>query len=78
MKSLEDNHVKTVEQAEELSKKYGQSRKGKSSPQKSGKKPQYHFETREAPEGMSQTEAIAKELAEAEAEDKAKEERDDS
>ena len=78
LKSLEDNHVKTVEQAEELSKKYGQSRKGKSSPQKSGKKPQYHFETREAPEGMSQTEAIAKELAEAEAEDKAKEERDDS
>ena len=78
LKSLENNHVKTVEQAEELSKKYGQSRKGKSSPQKSGKKPQYHFETREAPEGMSQTEAIAKELAEAEAEDKAKEERDDS
>ena len=78
LKSLEDNHVKTVEQAEELSKKYGQSRKGKSSPQKSGKKPQYHFETRAVPEGMSQTEAIAKELAEAEAEDKAKEERDDS
>lgn len=78
LKSLEDNHVKTVEQAEELSKKYGQSRKGKSYPQKSGKKPQYHFETRKAPEGMSQTEAIAKELAEAEAEDRAKEaKRDD-
>ena len=77
LKSLENNHVKTVEQAEKLSKKYGQSRKGKSSPKKAGKKPQYHFETRKAPDGMSQTEAIAKELAEAEAEDRAKEERDD-
>ena len=78
LKSLEDNHVKTVKQAEKLSKKYGQNRKsGKSSPRKTGKKPQYHFETRKAPEGMSQTEAIAKELAEAEAEDRAKEERDD-
>lgn len=77
LKSLEDNHVKTVEQAEKLSKKYGQSRKGKSSPKKAGKKPQYHFEIRKAPDGMSQTEAIAKELAEAEAEDRAKEERDD-
>lgn len=79
LKSLEDNHVKTVKQAEKLSKKYGQNRKsGKSSPRKTGKKPQYHFETRKAPEGMSQTEAIAKELAEAEAEDRAKEaKRDD-
>ena len=77
LKSLENNHVKTVEQAEKLSKKYGQSRKGKSSPKKAGKKPQYHFEIRKAPDGMSQTEAIAKELAEAEAEDRAKEERDD-
>lgn len=77
LKSLENNHVKTVEQAEKLSKKYGQSRKGKSSPKKAGKKPQYHFENRKAPDGMSQTEAIAKELAEAEAEDRAKEERDD-
>ena len=77
LKSLENNHVKTVEQAEKLSKKYGQSRKDKSSPKKAGKKPQYHFETRKAPDGMSQTEAIAKELAEAEAEDRAKEERDD-
>ena len=78
LKSLEDNHVKTVEQAEKLSKKYGQSRKGKSSHKKAGKKPQYHFETRKAPDGMSQTEAIAKELAEAEAEDRAKEaKRDD-
>lgn len=77
LKSLENNHVKTVEQAEKLSKKYGQSRKGKSSPKKASKKPQYHFETRKAPDGMSQTEAIAKELAEAEAEDRAKEERDD-
>ena len=78
LKSLEDNHVKTVEQAEKLSKKYGQNRKsGKSSPKKAGKKPQYHFETRKVPDGMSQTEAIAKELAEAEAEDRAKEERDD-
>lgn len=78
LKSLEDNHVKTVEQAEKLSKKYGQSRKGKSSPKKAGKKPQYHFETRKAPDGMSQTEAIAKELAEAEAEDRSKEaKRDD-
>lgn len=77
LKSLENNHVKTVEQAEKLSKKYGQSRKGKSSPKKAGKKPQYHFETRKAPDGMSQTEAIAKELAEEEAEDRAKEERDD-
>ena len=78
LKSLEDNHVKTVEQAEKLSKKYGQSRKGKSSPKKAGKKPQYHFKTRKAPDGMSQTEAIAKELAEAEAEDRAKEaKRDD-
>lgn len=34
LKSLEDNHVKTVEQAENLSKKYGQSRRGKSSPKK--------------------------------------------
>lgn len=78
LKSLEDNHVKTVEQAEKLSKKYGQSRRGKSSPKKAGKKQQYHFETRKAPDGMSQTEAIAKELAEAEAEDRAKEaKRDD-
>lgn len=78
LKSLEDNHVKTVEQAEKLSKKYGQSRKGKSSPKKAGKKQQYHFETHEAPEGMSQDEFFAKELAEIEAEDKAKEaKRDD-
>lgn len=78
LKSLEDNHVKTVEQAEKLSEKYGQSRKGKSSPKKAGKKPQYHFKTRKAPDGMSQTEAIAKELAEAEAEDREKEaKRDD-
>lgn len=78
LKSLEDNHVKTVEQAEKLSKKYGHSRKGKSSPKKAGKKPQYHFETRKAPEGMSQDEFFAKELAEIEAEDKAKEaKRDD-
>ena len=79
LKSLEDNHVKTVEQAEKLSKKYGQSRKGKSTPKKAGKKQQYHFETHEAPEGMSQDEFFAKELAEIEAEDKAKEaKRDDS
>lgn len=78
LKSLENNHVKTVEQAEKLSKKYGQSRRGKSSPKKVGKKQQYHFETRKAPDGMSQTEAIDKELAEAEAEDRAKEaKRDD-
>ena len=79
LKSLEDNHVKTVKQAEKLSKKYGQNRKsGKSSPKKAGKKQQYHFETRKVPDGMSQTEAIAKELAEAEAEDRAKEaKRDD-
>ena len=78
LKSLEDNHVKTVEQAEKLSKKYGQSRRGKSSPKKVGKKQQYHFETRKAPDGMSQTEAIDKELAEAETEDRAKEaKRDD-
>lgn len=78
LKSLEDNHVKTVEQAEKLSKKYGQSRRGKSSPKKAGKKQQYHFETHEAPEGMSQDEFFAKELAEIEAEDKAKEaKRDD-
>lgn len=78
LKSLEDNHVKTVEQAEKLSKKYGQSRRGKSSPKKAGKKQQYHFETRKAPDGMSQTEAIAKELAEAEAEDRAKEAKRDN
>lgn len=79
LKSLEDNHVKTVEQAEKLSKKYGQNRKsGKSSPRKTGKKQQYHFETHEAPEGMSPDEFFAKELAEIEAEDKAKEERDDN
>lgn len=78
LKSLEDNHVKTVEQAKKLSKKYGQSRRGKSSPKKAGKKQQYHFETRKVPDGVSQTEAIAKELAEAEAEDRAKEaKRDD-
>lgn len=78
LKSLEDNRVKTVEQAEKLSKKYGQSRRGKSSPKKAGKKQQYHFETRKVPDGVSQTEAIAKELAEAEAEDRAKEaKRDD-
>lgn len=78
LKSLEDNRVKTVEQAEKLSKKYGQSRKGKSTPKKAGKKQQYHFETHEAPEGMSQDEFFAKELAEIEAEDKAKEaKRDD-
>lgn len=79
LKSLEDNHVKTVKQAEKLSKKYGQNRKsGKSSPQKTGKKPQYHFETRKAPEGMSRDEFFAKELAEIEAEDKAKENGDDN
>lgn len=78
LKSLDDNHVKTVEQAEKLSKKYGQSRRGKSSPKKAGKKQQYHFETRKAPDGMSQTEAIAKELAEAEAEDRAKEAKRDN
>lgn len=79
LKSLEDNHVKTVKQAEELSKKYGQNRKsGKSSPRKTGKKPQYHFETRKAPEGMSRDEFFAKELAEIEAEDKAKENGDDN
>ncbi len=79
LKSLEDNHVKTVKQAEKLSKKYGQNRKsGKSSPRKTGKKQQYHFETHKAPEGMSQDEFFAKELAEIEAEDKAKEaKRDD-
>ena len=79
LKSLEDNRVKTVEQAEKLSKKYGQNRKsGKSSPRKTGKKPQYHFETRKAPEGMSRDEFFAKELAEIEAEDKAKENGDDN
>ena len=79
LKSLEDNHVKTVKQAEKLSKKYGQNRKsGKSSPRKTGKKPQYHFETRKAPEGMSRDEFFAKELAEIEAEDKAKENGDDN
>lgn len=78
LKSLEDNHVKTVEQAEKLSKKYGQSRRGKSSLKKAGKKPQYHFETRKAPEGMSRDEFFAKELAEIEAEDKAKENGDDN
>lgn len=78
LKSLEDNHVKTVEQAEKLSKKYGQSRRGKSSPKKAGKKQQYHFETRKVPDGMSQTEAIAKELAEVEAEDMAKEAKRDN
>ena len=78
LKSFEDNHVKTVEQAEKLSKKYGQSRRSKSSLKKAGKKQQYHFETHEAPEGMSRDEFFAKELAEIEAEDKAKEERDDN
>lgn len=78
LKSLEDNHVKTVEQAEKLSKKYGQSRRSKSSPKKAGKKQQYHFETHEAPEGMSRDEFFAKELAEIEAEDKAKENGDDN
>ena len=78
LKSLEDNHVKTVEQAEKLSKKYGQSRRSKSSLKKAGKKQQYHFETHEDPEGMSRDEFFAKELAEIEAEDKAKEERDDN
>lgn len=79
LKSLEDNHVKTVKQAEKLSKKYGQNRKsGKSSPRKTGKKHQYHFETRKAPEGMSRDEFFAKELAEIEAEDKAKENGDDN
>lgn len=78
LKSLEDNHVKTVEQAEKLSKKYGQSRRSKSSLKKAGKKQQYHFETHEAPEEMSRDEFFAKELAEIEAEDKAKEERDDN
>lgn len=78
LKSLEDNHVKTVEQAEKLSKKYGQSRRSKSSLKKAGKKQQYHFETHKAPEGMSRDEFFAKELAEIETEDKAKEERDDN
>ncbi|WP_418292335.1 DnaD domain protein [Limosilactobacillus vaginalis] len=78
LKSLEDNHVKTVEQAEKLSKKYGQSRRSKSSLKKADKKQQYHFETHEAPEGMSRDEFFAKELAEIEAEDKAKENGDDN
>ena len=78
LKSLEDNHVKTVKQAEELSKKYGQSRKGKPSPRKQDKNSQHHFETKSVPEGMTQTEAIAKELAEAEAEDRAKKKGEDN
>lgn len=67
LKSLEDNHVKTVEQAEELSKKYGQRRRASSSRKKPSGNPQYHFTTHDLPEGMTQAEAIAKELAEVEA-----------
>lgn len=69
LKSLEDNHVKTVEQAEELSKKYGRRRRASSSRKKPSGNPQYHFTTHDLPEGMSQSEAIAKELAEVEAEE---------
>lgn len=69
LKSLEDNHVKTVEQAEELSKKYGQRRRASSSRKKPSGNPQYHFTTHDLPEGMTQSEAIAKELAEVEAEE---------
>ena len=68
LKSLEENHVKTVEQAEELSKKYGQRRKSSSSRKKPSGNFQHHFTTQEPPEGMSQDEFFAKELAEIEAE----------
>lgn len=72
LKSLEDNHVKTVEQAEELSKKYGQRRRASSSRKKPSGNPKHHFTTQEPPEGMSQDEFFAKELAEIEAEEQKK------
>ena len=72
LKSLEDNHVKTVEQAEELSKKYGQRRRSSSSRKKPSGNPKHHFTTQEPPKGMSQDEFFAKELAEIEAEEQKK------
>lgn len=72
LKSLEENHVKTVEQAEELSKKYGQRRRSSSSRKKPSGNPKHHFTTQEPPKGMSQDEFFAKELAEIEAEEQKK------
>ena len=69
LKSLEDNHVKTVEQAEVLSKKYGKQRY-KGSKQKTKSTPAYQLPTKD--EGMTQAEALAKELAKEEEEDRKK------
>lgn len=69
LKSLEDNHVKTVEQAEALSKKYGKQRY-KGSKQKTKSTPAYQLPTKD--EGMTQAEALAKELAKEEEEDRKK------
>ncbi|MBD8085567.1 DnaD domain protein [Limosilactobacillus sp. c9Ua_26_M] len=69
LKSLEDNHVKTIEQAEVLSKKYGKQRY-KGSKQKTKSTPAYQLPTKD--EGMTQAEALAKELAKEEEEDRKK------
>lgn len=69
LKSLEDNHVKTIEQAEALSKKYGKQRY-KGSKQKTKSTPAYQLPTKD--EGMTQAEALAKELAKEEEEDRKK------
>lgn len=69
LKSLEDNHVKTIEQAETLSKKYGKQRY-KGSKQKTKSTPAYQLPTKD--EGMTQAEALAKELAKEEEEDRKK------
>ena len=69
LKSLEDNNVKTVEQAETLSKKYGKQRY-KGLKQKNKSTPDYRLPTKD--EGMTQTEALAKELAKEEEEDRKK------
>lgn len=68
LKSLDDHHVKTVKEAEELSAKYRQ-RKGKSSSMQR-ERPHYHLPTNDA--GLTQTEALQRILAKEAEEDRLK------
>lgn len=63
LKSLEDNHVKTVKQAEELSTKRGQANKRYSKKTQGTNGQKYKFQIQPHPEGMTQSEAIAEEIA---------------
>lgn len=68
LKSLDEHHVKTVKEAEELSAKYRQ-RKGKSSSVQR-ERPRYHLPTNDA--GLTQTEALQRILAKEAEEDRLK------